>query len=165
MRGIGSIVQNLWWWSHLIVRESAVFINGINSGDASSYGLSLQHRFLLSFSEQRNVIIDILKHNVHCCFTGQLLHPIILQHNNHITLVEHSNSHTVISYLDTDSEVVLLNVFIVERVVDFDISPGMTIIRPRLKVKCVILICLRCGTPNQPVVNGGVVLNPRAGSN
>ena len=68
-------------------------------------------------------------------------------------------------YLDANGEVVFFDVLVVKGVVDFDISPRVTIVRPLLQVECVILIRLRCRASNQPVEDGRVVLNPRAGHN
>ena len=68
---------------------------------------------------------------------------------------------TGIGYLNTNGEVVLLDVFVVQRVVDFDISPRVTVIRALLQVERVILVGLRCRSWNQPVENNRVVLNAR----
>ena len=62
----------------LIVWESAVLVDGVDSCDARADRFAFQHRFLFAFGEQRNVVVDILQDDVDGRFAGQLLNSVIL---------------------------------------------------------------------------------------
>ena len=65
------------------------------------------------------------------------------------------------SYLDTNGEVVLFDVFIIERMVDFDVGPGVTVVGALLEVERVVLVGLRRRTADQSVEDGRIVLDTR----
>ena len=66
------------------------------------------------------------------------------------------------TYLDTDGEIVLLDPFKVEGIVDLDVGVGEAVLVPGLQVEGVVLVGLICGTPDQVVEHGGVALDARA---
>ena len=67
-------------------------------------------------------------------------------------------------YLDTNRQVVLFDVLVVERMVHFDVGPRVAVVRSLLQVKRVVLVRLGRRAANEPVENGGVVLNAGAAS-
>lgn len=65
-------------FTHLIVGEGAVLVDGIHLGDLRADRFALQHRFLFALGEQWNLIVDILQHNVDGRLAGQLLGTVVL---------------------------------------------------------------------------------------
>ena len=67
----------------LIVGESAVLVDGVDSGHARTNGLALQDRLLLTFGKQRDIIVDVFQDNVNCSLAGQLLDAVVLKKKKH----------------------------------------------------------------------------------
>ena len=69
---------------HLIVGESAVFVDGIHLGDFGSDGLTLEYGLLLSLGEQGDFVVHVLQHDVNRRFRGQLLGTIVLKNTTQL---------------------------------------------------------------------------------
>ena len=64
-------------------------------------------------------------------------------------------------YLYSNGEVVLFDVFIIERMVNFDVSPCMAIVGTLLQVERVVLVGLSRRATNKPVEDGRITFDPR----
>lgn len=64
-------------------------------------------------------------------------------------------------YLYSNGEVVLFDVFIIERMVNFDVGPCMAIVGTLLQVERVVLVGLSRRAANKPVEDGRITFDPR----
>lgn len=55
---------------YLIVWESSVFVDSVDSGHARPDRLAFQHRLLFSFREQRDVVVDVFQDDINSRFAG-----------------------------------------------------------------------------------------------
>lgn len=65
--------------TYLIVGERAVLVDGIDLGDFRSNWLAFEHRFLFALGEQRNLVVDVLQHDVNGRLGRQLLGAVVLR--------------------------------------------------------------------------------------
>lgn len=137
-----------------------VFVDGVDSGHGRSDGLALEHCFLLAFREQRDIVVHVFENNVNSCLTGQLLDAVILSRNFKFRKPKGEKQFS--AYLNTNSQIVLFDILVVEWMVHFDIGPSVAVVGALLQVKRVVLVRLGCGTANQPVENSWVVLDSGA---
>ena len=66
-----------------------------------------------------------------------------------------------ITHLDTNGQIVFLNVLVIERVIDFNVGPRVAVIGALLQVERVVLVGLRRWAANQPVKDGRIAFNAR----
>ena len=66
------------------------------------------------------------------------------------------------TYLNPDSDIIFIYAFVVQRMVDFDISPNFSIVKPLLKIKGVILVGLGRGASHNAIEYHRVSFNARA---
>lgn len=64
--------------------------------------------------------------------------------------------------LHANSQIVFLDRFVVQRMIDFYVSPSETVVLPLLQVERVELVRLRCGSRHQPIEHGRISLDARA---
>lgn len=66
------------FFSHLIVRKGAILVDGIDTSHTRSNGFTFEYRLLLTFSEKRDIVVDVFQDDVDSSFAGQLLYAVIL---------------------------------------------------------------------------------------
>ena len=73
-----------------------------------------------------------------------------------------SSSIVICFYLNTDGEIVFLDPFEVQRIVDLDVSVSGAVLMPGLEVERVVFVGLVRRSADQVVEHRGVVLDARA---
>jgi len=64
--------------------------------------------------------------------------------------------------LDANSQIVFLDRFVVQWMVDLYVSPSETVVLPLLQIERVEFVRLRCGSRHQPIEHGRISLDARA---
>ncbi len=66
---------------HLVVREGAVLVDGVDPGDDGADGLALEDPFLLAFGEKRDLVVDVFEDDEDSGLAGKLLSTVVLEQN------------------------------------------------------------------------------------